>query len=299
MRVFLLPSTGALSRRVFCSTLLAVAFTRLLAATTLPLQPAETPTSLSREEKELFLLKAKVVKTRSASKGITGTVRATLTDGRITHDASIQSVDMYKTIYNTPIGPQVAFRDTYKFNIAAYRLAVLLGIDGVPPSVERRFSGVRSAFTWWVDDVAMDEGQRLGKKIQAPNGEAWNRQIFVVRVFDQLIDNIDRNLGNLLITKDWKIWMIDHTRAFRPTPAIRTVRNLTRCDRALLARLKQVTDEELKRELGDLLTSPEMKALLARRALIVRYFDDLGEDGLYDLDRPPVTKAAPVAKVAE
>jgi len=145
----------------------------------------------------------------------------------------------------------------------------------------------------------MDEGERLGKKIQAPNGEAWNRQIFVVRVFDQLIDNIDRNLGNLLITKDWKIWMIDHTRAFRPTPAIRTVRNLTRCDRALLARLKQVTDENLKQELGDLLTSSEMKALLARRALIVRYFDDLGEDGLYDLDRPPVTKAAPVAKVAE
>ena len=39
----------------------------------------------------------------------------------------------------------------------------------------------------------------------------------LVRVFDQLIGNIDRNVGNLLITSDWRIWAIDHTRAFRLT----------------------------------------------------------------------------------
>ena len=37
----------------------------------------------------------------------------------------------------------------------------------------------------------------------------------IVRLFDQLIYNIDRNLGNLMITNDWTIWAIDHTRAFR------------------------------------------------------------------------------------
>ncbi len=291
MKAVLFLSTRAFSRRVFCSTLLAAALTPLLAAPRPLEQAGQAPTSLSREEEELFLLNAKIVKTRSASKGITGTLRATLTDGRITHDASIQSIDMYKAIYNTPIGTQCGFKDSYKFNIAAYRLAVLLGIDGVPPSVERRYSGVRSAFTWWVDDVVMDEGRRLGQKIQAPNPESWNQQMFVVRVFDQLIDNIDRNLGNLLITKEWKIWMIDHTRAFRPVSEIRTARNLTKCDRTLLARLKQVTDDDLRGQLGDMLTSAEMKALLARRALIVRYFEDKGEKVLYDLDGRVTTVA--------
>ena len=36
-----------------------------------------------------------------------------------------------------------------------------------------------------------------------------------VRLFDQLITNVDRNLGNLLIDKNWTVWMIDHSSAFR------------------------------------------------------------------------------------
>jgi len=39
--------------------------------------------------------------------------------------------------------------------------------------------------------------------------------MWVVRLFDQLIYNTDRNLGNLLIDKSWRLWMIDHTRAFK------------------------------------------------------------------------------------
>ncbi len=290
MRQVLFPPLGVVSRRLFCSALLVLVLSPPLAADK-PVQRDESAVNLSRQEKELFLLKAKVIKTRGASKGITGTLRATLTDGKVTHDASIQSIDTYKAIQDTPIGPQVNFRDCYKFNIAAYRLAVLLGIDGVPPSVERRFGGKRAAFTWWVDDVIMDEGRRLDKKLQAPDGDAWNAQMFVVRVFDQLIDNIDRNLGNLLITKDWNIWMIDHTRAFRPISKIRAVGNLTKCDRALLQRLREISDQDLERELGGLLTNGEMRALLARRMLIVQCFEKLGEAGLYDRT-PPVATAA-------
>src|SRR5262245_1114266 len=57
--------------------------------------PAAMPAAsgLSLEQQEEFLKKAKVVRTRGASKGVTGTVRATLSDGTITHDASIQTID--------------------------------------------------------------------------------------------------------------------------------------------------------------------------------------------------------------
>jgi hypothetical protein len=85
----------------------------------------------------------------------------------------------------------------------------------IPVSVERKVGGKTSAITWWVDDVMMDEMKRTNKKIDPPDRDIWNKQMYVVRVFDQLIYNTDRNLGNLLIDKNWRLWMIDHTRAFR------------------------------------------------------------------------------------
>ncbi len=258
-------------------------------------QDAPSRPILSSAEKEAFLRDAKVIGCRSAKKGITGSMRATLSDGQLTNDASIQRIDFYRKSYDTPVGVQINFRDSYKYNIAAYRLAVLLDIDNVPPSVERTFQGSKGAFTWWIEDVLMDEGERLKRKITPPNPARWNEQLYVVRVFDQLIDNIDRNVGNLLITKDWRVWMIDHTRAFRPTDKLRDESNLRKCDRNLLAKLRALNLEQLRASLGDYLTMTEIRCLLARRDLIVHHFEQQGEAGLYDLQREGVTLPAQVA----
>src|SRR3990172_5595077 len=98
--------------------------------------------------------------------------------------------------------------------------------------------------------------------------------MFVCRVFDQLIYNTDRNLGNLVITKDWKIWMIDHTRAFRTMKDLRSPQDLVQCDRRLLAKLRELNRETLKQKLGRYLTSTEIEGLLARRDKIVKFLDD-------------------------
>jgi len=220
-----------------------------------------------------------------------------LSDGKLTNDASIQRIDFYRPIYNTPGGVHVAFRDCYKYNIAAYRLAVLLDIDNVPPSIERSFGGTSCAYTWWIEDVLMDEEERLKRKIKPPDPIRWNEQMYLVRVFDQLIDNIDRNMGNLLITKDWRIWMIDHSRAFRPTKTLRNVSDLRKCDRDLFGRLRALTLEQLNTHLGDYLTKTEINCLLARRDLLVRHFEQQGEAGLFELRKKapvlPAQAAAP------
>ena len=94
--------------------------------------------------------------------GINNTRRATLSDGRITHDAHIQTVDISKTVFQPARGPaELNFKDTYRYNIAAYRLARLLGLNHVPVSVERRLGRDLAAVTWWVDDVLMDEGAQF------------------------------------------------------------------------------------------------------------------------------------------
>lgn len=253
-----------------------------------PPAPAAAPApALSDAEMEAFLSEARIVRTRGVSKGVTGTARATLTDGTLTHDASIQAIDEYKPAFTTATGTEINFRDSWKFNVAAYRLDRLLALHMVPVSIERRHAGREAAFTWWVDDVMMDEGQRVKKAIEPPDSAWWVQQIAQMRVFDQLIDNTDRNLGNLLITRDWRVWLIDHSRAFRWTDTLRHPKQLTRCERTMLEKMRVLDRATLKQALGRYLTAPEIDALLARRDLIVAHFDRLGETALFDARRRP------------
>jgi hypothetical protein len=240
---------------------------------------------LTEEQKIQFLLTAKVGRTRSAAQGITGTLRATLSDGSLTHDASIQSIDESKMTFQTAMGMELNFRDSWKFDVAGYKLDRLLGLNMVPVSVERKHRGSSACFTWWVDDVLMLELDRIKKKLQPPDVQTWNEQMEIVRVFDQLIFNTDRNLGNLVIDKRWRIWMIDHSRAFRMSHDIREPKNLTRCDRALLAKMKELTEPQVTSAMGQYVTKSEIQAILARRDKIVKHFEEKGSGFLYDSPR--------------
>jgi hypothetical protein len=247
--------------------------------------PAAAVSELSLAEREQFLLKAKVTRTRAAGKGITGTLRATLSDGTLTHEASIQTIDEFKQRFESPRGTEFNFTDTWRYNVAAYRLDRLLDLGMIPPSVERRYNGKMGSFTWWVDDVLMDEGARLKGKIEAPDARRWNEQMWHVRMFDQLIYNVDRNLGNLVIDKEWTIWMIDHTRAFRLMKDLKAPGNLSSIDRRVLERLKALDRETLDTTMQRYLTPLEIKALLDRRDDIVTQIET--RNALFDWERPP------------
>lgn len=252
---------------------------------------AQPASRLSFEQQERFLRTAEIVKIRPLPEGVTGSRRATLSDGSVTHDAHVQSVDEFRSTAQAT-GGEINFRDSFKFNIAAYRLNRMLGLDMIPATVERRIEDRSSSVTWWLDDILMAEKDRYLKKIEPPDSEAWNKQILIVRVFDQLIHNMDRNLGNLVITKDWKLWMIDHTRSFRISGELENPKQLSICERALLAAMRKLDRAGLDREFGDLLSEGEIEALLARRDKIVAFFDGAiaqsGEDSvLYDLAGDP------------
>ena len=93
----------------------------------------DVPPPLDEKAIEQFLLQAKVVRTRAAGKGITGSIRATLTDGTLTHDAQIQTIDEYKREFQGPKGIERDFRDSWTFNVAAYRVARLDEMAGGMP----------------------------------------------------------------------------------------------------------------------------------------------------------------------
>jgi hypothetical protein len=243
----------------------------LIAASMLP--GAESPSKPTYEQIEQFLQTAKVVKIKELSVGVTNSRRGTFSDGTITHDAHVQSIDESKAKFEGQRGVEMNFKDTWRFNIAAYKLGVLLGIgDMIPPSIERKINGTSCAVTWWIDNTMM-EVDRKKKGLDAPDKDSWNHEMYVVRVFDQLIYNTDRNLQNLLIDPDWHIWMIDHTRAFRLYNTLQDQKNLVMCDRKLLEKLRTL-DAKMLASLKPYVSDGEIKGVLGRRDKIVKFFDD-------------------------
>ena len=236
--------------------------------------PAPAPVTLTPAQMEAFLLRAKIVRSRPIGTGVTGSLRATLTDGTLTHDAQVQYINQTRALFQASgAAPELNFKDAYRYNIAGYRLAVLLGLDNVPMSIERRVDGKPAAVTWWIDDVMMDEKERQAKDARGPDPERTAMQTHIMRVFDELISNRDRNMGNLLWTADWKMWMIDHTRAFRLGDDLQRPAALLRVERSLLEHMRQLTQAEVAKAVGSYLTRAEVGAVLDRRDVIVKLFD--------------------------
>ncbi len=230
---------------------------------------------LTKEQIENFLLTAKIIGNKEFGKGITHTYRLTLSDGTTTHDASFQSINETKATMQLASGTELGFVDSYRYNIAAFRLAELLGLDDiVPVYVERKWKGDSGSLSWWLP-VKMDEKERIAQKVAVPDPDAWNNQMYKVRVLDQLVYDSDPNLTNVLITDDWKIWRVDFSRAFRLHKELQAVGDLSHCDRQLFAKLKALNQDELLEKTKHYLDKDEVKAVMARRDKIVEQFQKL------------------------
>jgi hypothetical protein len=239
--------------------------------------PPPAAPSLSIEQIETFLRHGRILSMRGAGNGVTGSQRATLSDGLLTHDAHVQTVDIERGIFQPAQGAvELNFRDTYRYNVAGYRLARLLGMDNVPVSVERRIGARTAAVTWWVDGVQFDEKGRLTLAADAQGGPDPQRtamEMQRMRVFDELIQNRDRNQGNMLWTQHWKLWLVDHTRAFRLGGKLLKPDQVLRCERTMCDRLRVLTRAEVVQAMDGALTGMEIDALLERRDAILTQID--------------------------
>jgi hypothetical protein len=232
--------------------------------------------NLTKEQIKQFLVTAKVVKSQQAKKGITNTSRLTLSDGTITHDASFQPIDEHKREMKLASGAvELNFVDSYKYNIAAYALAELIGMDDMlPVYVERKWEGKVGSLSWWLP-AKMDEADRHKQKLQAPDVDAWNNQMYKIRVFDQLVSDADPNLTNVLIGENWQIWRVDFSRSFRLNKEPKDPKDLVRCDRQLLQKLKALDANTLTEKTNGYLTKDEVKAVMMRRDKIVAQFQKM------------------------
>ena len=148
----------------------------------------------------------------------------------------------------------------------------LLGLNMVPPTVEKKVKGTTGAAVMWCTNTKSFKDH--GGVPTAPPAyfAAWNRQLAKAKMFDNLIGNLDPNLGNWLVDPAWNLILIDHTRAFTNDKNM-VHKKMDRIDGELWDKMKSLTVENLTPVLSPYIGKGEIKALLQRRDAMAADYD--------------------------
>jgi hypothetical protein len=245
------------------------------------------PDDLSQREMwEEFLATAEIVgkKQMKGSEAVTEPWVLTLKKGDVTRRA----------LWKNAQGRRGGFWEGWNYEVAAYLLDKHLGLGMVPPTVERRFNGEKGSCQLWIEDC-MTLREREQKKIKMPLAKVfgWNRATYIQRFWDNLIANEDRHMNQILITPDWRMLLIDHSRTFRSSPRFTksllfTAKNpdgpklMSELPRALVEKVKALDAASVMSVTNGFLAEAEVTAVILRRDLILQEIDKLikanGED---------------------
>lgn len=182
-----------------------------------------------------------------------------------TIDAVFRAVDQVHPRHRTPDGRLLGnLRDSYRYEVAAYRVDRMLGLGRVPPAVLRRVDGRSGSLQIWIHGATDEQDRRQSDHVFRDH-LSWVRQVGEHRLFDALIGNVDRNQTNLLIDleHEW-LWLIDHTRAFVADDQIAALDKIQTCPRRVYRAFQSVPTQTLEDRLADILTPREIRALVVR-----------------------------------
>jgi hypothetical protein len=220
-----------------------------------------------------FLSKAEVIRQKRLSEGINRVHKVLLEHDGVRAHAVFRQVIVQKQQQKGPRGQVILnFRDDCRFEVAAYRLSRILGLKNVPPVLQRKLFGKVGTLQIWVEQTFMEK-DRIGKGMKPPDPARHMYQWQIMYLFDHLIHNDDRNQGNILYDSDWNLWMIDHTRAFRPIHQTKSLITLRYCRHDVYRNLKALNAEGLRSEIEGVLGDRQIQALLARRDQIISHVD--------------------------
>ncbi len=198
--------------------------------------------------------------------GVTKPKRAFFAKGGLAGSAALKYL---------PSGIKSGFWEAYKSEVAAYKLDRMLGLDMVPPTVERRVGSELASLQLWVDGC---KHLAEADQSQVASSPRWVKQVLRQRAFDNLIANIDRNAGNLLVDGEWNLILIDHSRAFGGN-TMPFLKQMTRIDREFYEKLKALDEPTLMAELRPwVITAGTVRDILKRRDKMVAQFDKLARE---------------------
>jgi hypothetical protein len=237
-----------------------------------------TPEELAQRAKlEEFLRTAEIIKSKDIGEGVTKPIKLDMKKGDEEHSGC----------WKNPRGVQGGFLEGWQYEIAAYEMDKLLGLNMIPPTVEREFECKRGSLQFWITSE-MSDLQRMEQGIKIPQDKlgSWNKQKYLTRAFDCLIANEDRTQQNIRYKKDWRTIIIDHSRSFRSSEKFKkqlvfgkngvlAQKLFRRLPCAFVEKVRALNFDKIKHAVGSYLTDEEIEAILARKKLLLDEIEDM------------------------
>jgi hypothetical protein len=240
----------------------------------------------SRDKWEDFLKTAEIVGSVDIPEGVTKPIRVFLRKGELEGSGAWKKVE----------GVRQGVLEGWQYEIAAYGMDKLLGLNMVPPTVEREFKGEKGSLQLWMT-FEISDLDRMNRQIDVPSSslDNWTKMKYLMRAFDSLIANEDRTQENVRYTKDWRMILIDHSRSFRSSKKF--IKNLVygkngikerklfrTLPRAFVEKIRNLNFDSIKEAAGSYLKDEELKAILVRKELLLKEINEMikekGEDSV-------------------
>jgi len=220
-----------------------------------------------------FLRTAEIKRITKISTGITKPKQLLLERDGITANGIFHDVNEFDRDVRLDSGVYVRdFRDSYLNQVAAFEVGRLLGFTNVPPTVQRKVNRKKGSVALWIEDTINE--LEMSAEGRTPPPEDIPRINLIkenMHVFDNLINNFDRNQTNILFDSNWQIWLIDHTRAFGQEKKLPNPEELRRCSISLWEKLQAMDADQLTKTVGPYIGKRGVAAVMARRDKILSH----------------------------
>jgi len=249
-----------------------------------PVRGQFTPEEISqRAQWEEFLKTAEIAKYEPVGEGVTAPWKLYLKKEGIEKKAAWKNIDR-------DLGGGAM--DSWRYEIAAYCMDKLIGLNMVPPAVEREFLGKKGALSLWADSKysllkIMEKRIKIPRSVQ----KYFDDMKYIYRLWCCLIANDDPTQQNILYTENWRIILIDHSRAFRSNKkyterlvfGINGIKKtqaggkpflIRRIPWGLFDKIKALDFASIKQAVGPYLTDKEIESIMTRKKLIL---DEIAE----------------------
>jgi len=203
---------------------------------------------------------------RGAQRGRTEPWTIILDDGRVVRRSVFKYVDRRRP---SPLP------DSYLYEIAAYELSKLLGLDIVPAVVERQIEGTKGSLQAFVEN-SVPEAARRQNGPEPPEPGKFGEALESVKIFALLVNDTCQNLEDTLVeTGTWRVFRVDFSEAFGPSPELQPDCGPTSCPDGLCRKLVDLDDRVIGQKLAPYLNKDEIEALIRRKGRLIRLLEDL------------------------
>jgi hypothetical protein len=225
------------------------------------------PADLSPKEIKAFLKTGPIVSVKKdATIGRTMPWKITLDDGQ----TKLQG--MFKRVHAPRPDPAV---DSYKYELAAYELSQLLGLEIIPPTVEREIEGIKGSLQYFVPGC-ISETDRERLLLQPPDLKAFLGRLDEIKVFEALVNDTCLDKADILIQQPgWNVYRVDFAEAFAPTPGLAADCPITRCPRRLFEHLQNTARQIIESKLRPYLSEDEIGTIFDRKKRIIARLEGL------------------------